>query len=195
MVFQKTKIVPFSNKNVYGQDFRPGIKLVFPVVAKMLFDDKINLTGGINTDKSDSISLTELWSLIYYFFVYNKSNLDIFRAMHDSKGSASGDLFYNTVKQVISDNSEYNVRKVRDVVPIDVSGLIYFINKTVNDNLGTMIIPIVEHLNKFLSEESKKSLDSISIKTGNTNNMLYQAQKLNNINSNNSNIKIKFQRN
>lgn len=196
MVFHKTKTVPFSNKNVYGKQFKPGLKLVFPVVAKMLFDNKINITGGINSDNADGISRDELFSYIYYLWVYNKSNISPFTKLHDSRGLASGDLFYNTIKQVITDNPEYNVRKSHDITAIDISGLIYFINKTVNDNYGKIIIPVVDHLNNLLKEESKKSFDGVTIKTGKfSNNMRYQAEVLTDINSNNSDIKIKFVRN
>lgn len=196
MVFQKTKTVPFSNKDVFGKQFRTGIKLVFPVVAKMLFDDKINVTGGINADKSDGISRDELWNLIYYFWVYNKSNIFPFTVMHDEKGKASGDLFYNAVKQIVDDKPEFNVRKTGNVTVLDVSSLIYFINKTVNDNYGKIIIPVVDHLNTLLREETRKSLDGISIKTGEStdNKMLYQAKVLNEMNADNADIKIKFAR-
>lgn len=193
MVFKKTKTVPFSNKDVYGKQFRPGIKLVFPVVAKMLFDDKINSSGGINADKSDNIDKTELFSYIYYLWYYNKSNIYPFTKMHDGKHKASGDLFYNYVNRIIINDDLYNVTQTKIITQIDVSGLIYFINKTINENYGKILIPIIDHLQKLLKEETQKSVNSVGIKTGNSNNnMLYQAKLLNEINSDNADIKIKF---
>lgn len=193
MVFQKTKTVPFSNKDVYGKQFRPGIKLVFPIVAKMLFDDKINSSGGINADKSDNIDKTELFSYIYYLWYYNKSNIFPFTKMHDGKDKASGDLFYNYVQKTIKNDDLYNVTQTKNITQIDVSGLIYFINKTINENYGKILIPVIDHLQKLLREETQKSVNSVSIKTGITNkDMLYQAKLLNEKNEDNSDIKIKF---
>lgn len=188
------KKVAFRNNEVYGKQFRPGIKLVFPIVAKMLFDDKINVSGGINADKSDNINKSELFNYVYYLWYYNKTNIYPFNEMSDEKNHASGTLFYNSIKKIVDNDYQYNVCRNTSVTQISISGLIYFINKIVNENIDRIIIPIIDHLQILLKDETQKSISSISIKTSsNTNNeKIYKAQLLNDKNVNNGDIKIKF---
>lgn len=186
----KKKTISFSNTNIFGAQFRSGIKLCFSVVAKMLFDDKITISGGIESDKADNITLTELWSYIYYLYYYNSNDIPEFNNMKDDDGNASGELMYNQVRIIVDEEEFFNVRINKDVEIMHTTSLIYFINKMIIDYHDKIIIPVVEHLQNLLKKKNMNN--NLSLKINNDSNMYYSAKLLNDKNINNANIKIQF---
>lgn len=195
MVFQKTKRVPFSNKEIFGSGFKPTMLFCYNIVAKMLFDQIINISGGIDLDRAGSLTRADCWSYIYYLYTYNNSNLPVFIMMKDEKGKASGELFYNAVKSSINNDDNYNIRNpTRVVTTIDINSLIYFINKIINDNWANISNPIIETLQKLVKKETTPQITNFTIKTRDNNVKLNSknVEFISGKDANNANIKVRF---
>jgi len=165
----KPQKISFSNTQIFGETFRTGLTSCSNVVSKMLVDEKINVSGGIDEDKISTITLTEIWSYIYYLWVFNKEIINVFKSMQDERGNAKAELFYSSVWSVIKDDRFYNVRNAdKTVIRLNTDGLVYFVNKMVTENYRTIKNPIAIHLRKLI-KNNMPQVSTVKVITGRPN--------------------------
>lgn len=151
--------VVFSDRRVFGKGFRPNADAVFCKLSKMLVQGHFaDARGTIDIGRqAGAWRLDVLWSYVYYLYVYNRSNLDLFGAMSDPKtGRASARRFVSVVRSYLGTS---------DDLPIDVPTLILFVNGTI-DAYGTRLTnPLFDYLQRAWGPSSR-SVSSIPPRIG-----------------------------
>ena len=183
-MFIKKKI-SFSNKNIFGYNFKTNIEYCFCKTSKMLFSGKINHDGTIDEMRSDAFTKTELWSYIYYLYYYNNSDIDEFIAMK-TENKADAMKFYNVVATVSTGNTvDINKNTIGILTP---KLLITFINRIiVNYPDDDIVNPIFDYLKILSKKQILTKLSGIKLMTGKTQGE-FEVVQGNAVN--NANIKI-----
>ena len=188
MVFKKTKKVPFSTEEVYGPKFKPSNLTCINVVFKLLTESTITISGGIDESMHDQIAKRDLWSYIYYLYIHNKETIAEFEKMRDSRGRASGDLFFNSVQSVVTGDISYNIRNSsKNIVNIDESSLIYFVNFVVTKYSKIIKNPLIEQVQKLV-KSNKGRITDIRLSGATINPKILRGT-----NANDANIKFSLQ--
>jgi hypothetical protein len=186
-MFIKKKLA-FSDKKVFGYNFRTSIEYCFTKTAKMLFAGKVNYDGTIDETKSDTFTLTELWAYIYYLYYYNNSDLDEFKAMKSKDtGKADAINFYNVVASV-STGQPVDIR-LGSHLTLNSKLLISFINKIILTYNDDLVNPMFDYLKVLSQKHIITKLSGIKLVTGQTNGEFEVVQ-----NTKNANIKIELRK-
>lgn len=161
--FEKSRL-SFKNKVVFESDFSPNVNRCFCVVAKMLFNNRINVDGTIDVDQAAFLRKYEVWSYIYYLYYYNNSVVEEFAGMRDPlNGKASAYRMYEQVRLIV--RSPYIPEE--GIAPFDVNSLVYFINFMIAKYGLNMMNPVVSYLQQLVSNRSAiQKLESITLVTG-----------------------------
>jgi hypothetical protein len=162
-MFTKAKVA-FTNAIIFGSNFKPNIDTAFCVVSRMLFEGKINVDGSIDPDKAGIVHKHELWSYIYYLYYHNFNIIVEFKEMQDEKKQkASAVKFYDIVKRTVNNP----LISKEEVVPFDISTLIFFVNYMVHTYGMNMMNPVVVYLQGLMSnKEAMAKLKSFTLVTG-----------------------------
>ena len=151
-MFQKRKAA-FTNKDIFGDKFRPAVGTCFCVVSKMLFSGKIEVDGTIDLAKEVMLTKMELWSYIYYLYYHNHINMPIFKSMKDPEtGKASGENFYKAV----------NGKAI--LQSMDITTLILFLNKIIRSH-DELINPIIDYLKLILHKNVMSRISGVTMIT------------------------------
>ncbi len=162
-MFIKKKIA-FSDKKVFGYDFKTNIESCFCKTSKMLFSGKINHDGTIDEMRSDSFSKTELWSYIYYLYYYNNSDIEEFIAMK-TKEKADAVKFYNVVASV--SNGQTIDININFIGPLTSKMLITFINRIITNYPNDELVnPMFDYLKILSQKHILTKLSGIKLITG-----------------------------
>lgn len=186
-MFEKKKTA-FSDKTVFGYNFKATIDECFCKVSKMLFMNKINTDGTIDESKADICKKSELWSYIYYLYHYNSSDIDEFKAMK-VKDKANAVAFYNMVRSII-DQHEFDLVTSINKKPITVLNLIKFINYVIVnyselEKDKDLVNPIIDYLKVMMTKQHiPPHMPSIKFVTGDKNSKFVVGDE--------ANIKIKL---
>ena len=166
-MFKKEKI-SFRNKVIFDSDFKASIDRAFCVVAKMLFDGRVNVDGSINVEQVGYLRKYQLWSYIYYLYHHNHSIVEEFsNMMNPENGKVSASRMYEEVRRVVNNPTIPE----GSVLPFDVNSLIYFINIMVHKYKMDMMNPVVNYLQQLLSNRDAISkLQSFTLVTGRSPN-------------------------
>lgn len=164
-MFVKKKIA-FSDKKIFGYNFKSNIDYCFCKTSKMLFAGKINYDGTIDETKADTFSKSELWSYIYYLYYYNNSDIDEFIAMK-SKDTNKADAinFYNVIASVSSGQS-VDI-SINPIGLLTTKSLITFINRILTNYEDDEIVnPMFDYLKILSQKHILTKLSGIKLVTG-----------------------------
>lgn len=186
MGFQKKKLA-FRNQAVFDRSFSPAVDSCFCVVARLVFEGRINVDGTINVEQAGYLKKGDVWSYIYYLYTYNHTSVEEFVAMKDEKGKASALRFYEVVKAVVQNQFVPEVA----IVPLDVNTLIYFINLMCQRYGENMQNPVATFLQSMTKRPEVVHLSKLSVVTGQEPgavNVITNANK-----AKNANVKVQFE--
>jgi hypothetical protein len=154
-----------KGKTIFGEHFKSGKQAAIQTAAKMLLSDQLNSDGTINASKAFELTTADLWSYIYYVYVFNKETIPEFESMRGDDGLASAERFYDVVKSIL-DNT--GLRPQYDIKKIDKDDLIKFVDKIVKREGDKLLNPVVVHYNGMVGTLLEKA--KLVVKTGNVGN-------------------------
>jgi hypothetical protein len=155
--------VVFSNKNIFGKGFRPNRDASFCKISKKLVENHfLNTKGMIDiSNKASAWTLDALWSYIYYLYIYNRSNLDVFNAMSDPKtGNASAQRFVDVIHSFFEHSNSNNT--------IDVPTLILFINNIIDAYQTRLVNPLFDFLQSSFVPKANTGYIKTNVSKNNT---------------------------
>jgi hypothetical protein len=158
-MFTKSKL-SFKNELIFGKKFKPTADKAFCVVAKMLFFGRINVDGSINLDQAGFLKKGDIWSYIYYLYVYNNTTVEEFVMMRNEKGKASALNMYTVVKDTVG----ITFPSGEEIQPFDINALIHFINVIVRKDIQN---PVVDYLKKIMgNDRAVDAINRFNVETG-----------------------------